>query len=82
MLVNGMVRIIKINVERITENSGSFLKRDSMLLKIAARLCSVAGANGKRLFYFRIVKPFNARLENSWLAFSSLAEAPVSVSST
>jgi hypothetical protein len=32
--------------------------------------------------YFRIVKPFNARLKNSWLAFSFSAEAPVPVSST
>ena len=37
---------------------------------------------GKRLFYFRIVKPFNARLANSWLAFSFSAEATVLVSST
>ena len=34
MLINGMVRIIKINVKRITENGGSFLKRNSMLLNI------------------------------------------------
>jgi len=34
VFLNGMVRVVKINVKRITEDAGSFLKRNPMLLKI------------------------------------------------
>jgi hypothetical protein len=38
MLINGMVRVIKINVKRIIKDGGSFLKRNSMLLKVTCPL--------------------------------------------
>jgi hypothetical protein len=38
MLMNGMVGVIKINVKRITEGGGGFLKRNPMFVKITGGL--------------------------------------------
>ena len=38
MLVNGMVRIIKINVKRVVEDGNGFLKRNAMFVEVARSL--------------------------------------------
>lgn len=38
MLVKGMVRVIKIDVKRIVEDCDSFIKRNSVFLKVTRRL--------------------------------------------
>ena len=38
MLLNGVVRVIEIDVKRIREGGCGFLKRNTMLLKIGRRL--------------------------------------------
>ena len=38
MLVNGVVRVIKIDVKRVVEDGGCFLKRNTMFLEITRGL--------------------------------------------
>ena len=41
MLLTRMLRVIKIDVERVSEDAGSFLERNSVLLKITPCLCFI-----------------------------------------
>ncbi len=41
MLFNRMLRVIKIDVEWVSEDAGSFRERDSVLLKITRCLCFI-----------------------------------------
>ncbi len=60
MLIDGMVRIIKINIKRITENSSSIFKHYSVLLNIGGGLFVIPFTIHKRSI------AFGFQLEAAW----------------